>query len=139
MNGRLRGDLEESGIGELWWYACAMLEINSDTGMSKMSGVLAARRMHCNALGRVTWACGVAGLHSSCWGWMLWIKCPWLSLSWGWLSMHKVTDGNQMQKMESEMEKGMKRSSELRKAHCLSGAARYIADGKSAQEFERKD
>jgi len=52
--------------------------------------------------------------------------------------MHKVTDGNQMQKMESEMEKGMKRSSELRKAHCLSGAARYIADGKSTQEFERE-
>jgi len=46
--------------------------------------------------------------------------------------MRKVANGNQVQKMESEMEKGMKRSSELRKAHCLSGAARYIADGKSA-------
>jgi len=79
-NGRLRGDLEESGIGELWQYACVMLEINSDTGMSETSGVLAARRMRCNVLGCVTWTCGVTGSRSSCWGWVLRMKRPWLSL-----------------------------------------------------------
>jgi len=80
-NGRLGGDLEELGIGELWQYACVMLEINLDTGTSETSGVLAARRMRCNALGQVTWACGVAGSRSSCWGWTLWMKRPRLSLS----------------------------------------------------------
>jgi len=32
----------------------------------------------------------------------------------------------------------VKRSSKLEKAHCLSGAARYIADGMSTREFERE-
>jgi len=43
-----------------------MLEINSDMGMSEMSGLLAARKMHCKVLGQVAWACGMTGSCSSC-------------------------------------------------------------------------
>jgi len=42
-NGRLGGDSEESGIGELRWRACVIFEINLDMGMSDMSGVWKAR------------------------------------------------------------------------------------------------
>jgi len=79
-NGRPGGDSEGSGVGDLWWYACTMLEMNSDMGMSKTSGLLAARKMRCKVLGRVAWACGVTGSCSSCWGWELWTKRPKWSL-----------------------------------------------------------
>ena len=42
-NGRLGGDPEESGIGELRWRACAIFEMNSDVGTSDTSGVWKVR------------------------------------------------------------------------------------------------
>ena len=45
-SGRLGGDSEVSGIGELRWRACAMFEMNSDAGVSVMSGALKARYRH---------------------------------------------------------------------------------------------
>ena len=41
--GRLGGDSDKSGIGELRWRAWAMFAINSDAGVSVTSGVLKAR------------------------------------------------------------------------------------------------
>jgi len=42
-SGRLGGDLEVSGMGELRWRACAMFDMSSDAGTSETSGVWKAR------------------------------------------------------------------------------------------------
>jgi len=39
VNRRPRGNSEGSGVGDLWWYACMILEINSDMGVKASTGL----------------------------------------------------------------------------------------------------
>jgi len=43
MSGRLGGDSDVLGMGELRWRACAIFEMNSDAGTSKTSRVWKAK------------------------------------------------------------------------------------------------
>ena len=66
-SGRLGGDSDVSGVmGELRWRACAIFEINSDAGMSEMSGVLKARYKRWMALSWFGSATGVVRSGASC-------------------------------------------------------------------------